>query len=196
MISRKGAAHIGHFRIYGGPQLADYGKPPYWRVQVEDVTGRYVCSTGKFSSLSEAESVKNELYNFFKSLAENKPIVIVVRNFKGIKGTENSEISACKKPQETEALNFFDFPYLKDCDEPSALLLDTKTIYSICGTRTLPSRKNDGLFTVYFDAYDPKGSKYPILTCKNRTKEEADALVINSLAAMCRWICNKPAASK
>lgn len=81
MISRKRAANVGVIRINGGPSHGSRTTAPYWYVQVEDSKGTYLCSTKKFFSPEEARSVQNELYRFFKSLAANETIVIVVRDF-------------------------------------------------------------------------------------------------------------------
>jgi len=81
MISRKRAADIGAIRIHGGPSYGSRTTAPYWCVQVDDSSGKYLCSTKKFYSPEEARDVQEELYRFFKSLAANETIVIVIRDF-------------------------------------------------------------------------------------------------------------------
>lgn len=81
MISRKRAANVGVIRINGGPSFGSRTTAPYWYVQIEDNKGTYLCSTKKFYSPEEARDVQEELYRFFKSLAANETIVIVIRDF-------------------------------------------------------------------------------------------------------------------
>lgn len=95
-------------------------------------------------------------------------------------------------PNRGQAPDFFEVPYLRDGDVPSAVLLTPDMIRSICSVRVTENYQNPQLRTVYFDARNSKGEMFPIIQYYKRTPEEARQLAANVTSAMRDWCNHKP----
>ena len=95
------------------------------------------------------------------------------------------------KPNQGQVPEFFEVPYLRDGDVPSAVLLSSDMIRSICSVRVTENYQNPQLRNVYFDARNSKGEMFPIIQYSKRTPEEARQLAAKVVSAMRNWCEHK-----